>query len=130
MGRDFGRQDASLLQPTFGVSLVLLGARSRVCRHFQSNGGRNSLAIMEQLMRSLERGGNPLPQQFQIAHAELAAYIDTATGNMTKGLEELNRAAVSESLLPYTDPTVYPRPVLELLGRTALKARNFRTAEC
>src|SRR5206468_3825286 len=39
MGRDFGRQDASLLQPTFGISLVLLGARSRVCRHFQSNGG-------------------------------------------------------------------------------------------
>jgi len=90
---------------------------------------RSSLAMMEQLMRSLERGGNPLPQQFQIAHAELAAYIDTATVNMTKGLEELNRAAVSESLLPYTDPTVYPRPVLELLGRTALKARNFRTAE-
>src|SRR5213594_2303174 len=89
---------------------------------------RNSLAAMEQLMRSLERGGNPLPQQFQIAHAELAAYIDT-TGNMAKGLEELNRAAVSESLLPYTDPTVYPRPVLELLGRTALKARNFRAAE-
>src|SRR3989442_13532282 len=81
--------------------------------------------MMEQLMRSLERGGNPLPQQFQIAHAELAAYIDTATGNMTKGLEELNRAAVSESLLPYTDPTVYPRPVLELLGRTALKGRDF-----
>src|SRR5437867_3127292 len=90
---------------------------------------RNSLAMMEQLMRSLERGGNPLPQQFQIARAELAAYIDTATGNMTNDLEELNRAAVSDALLPYTDPTVYPRPVLELLGRTALKARNFRTAE-
>src|SRR5207244_1497074 len=39
MGRDFGRQNASLLQPTFGISLVLLGARSRVCRHFQGNGG-------------------------------------------------------------------------------------------
>src|SRR5207244_7501193 len=55
-------------------------------------------------------------------------YIDT-TGNMSKGLEELNQAALSESLLPYTDPTIYPRPVLELLGRTALKARDFRTAE-
>ena len=89
---------------------------------------RNSLAIMEQLMRSLERGGNTLPQQFHIAHAELAAYIDT-TRNMSTGLEELNRAAASESLLPYTDPTAYPRSVLELLGRTALKARDFRTAE-
>src|SRR5438034_9397825 len=89
---------------------------------------RNSLAIMEQLMRSLERGGNTLPQQFHIAHAELAAYIDT-TRNMSTGLEELNRAAASESLLPYADPTAYPRSVLELLGRTALKARDFRTAE-
>ena len=48
---------------------------------------------------------------------------------MSTGLEELNRAAASESLLPYTDPTAYPRSVLELLGRTALKARDFRTAE-
>ena len=31
--------------------------------------------------------------------------------------------------MPYTDPAEYPRPVLELLGRTALKARDFQTAE-
>src|SRR5436309_3370786 len=92
-------------------------------------GARNSLRLMEQLIQSLGGSTNAIPRQFQIARSELAAYIDTATGNMTKGLEELNRAAVSESMLPYTDPTVYPRPVLELLGRTALKARNFRTAE-
>ena len=92
-------------------------------------GARNSLETMEQLIRSLERVINPIPQQFQIAHSELAGYIGASTGNVNQGLAELNRSAMSESLLPYTDPTVYPRPVLELLGKTALKARDFRTAE-
>ena len=90
---------------------------------------RNSLAMMEQLMRSLQGSGSPIPQQFQIAHSELAAYIDVTSGNVRKGLDALNRSAISESLLPYTDPTVYPRPALELLGRSALNSRDFRTAE-
>jgi tetratricopeptide (TPR) repeat protein len=90
---------------------------------------RDSLQMLEELIRSLERVVNPIPQQFRIAHSELAAYIDATTGDVKKGLDGLNRAAMSESLLPYTDPTVYPRPVLELLGKTALKARDFRTAE-
>lgn len=90
---------------------------------------RDSLLMMEQLMQSLERVVSPIPQQFQIAHSELAAYIEASTGDVMKGLGDLNRAASSESLLPYTDPPVYPRPVLELLGKTALKTRDFRTAE-
>jgi len=92
-------------------------------------GARNSLQMMEQVMGSLERVVNPIPQQFQIAHSELAAYIEANTGHMTKGLAELNRSAAAESRLPYTDPTVYPRPVLELLGKTALEARDFQSAE-
>ncbi len=90
---------------------------------------RNSLQMMEQLLQSLERVVNPIPQQFQIARAELVAYIDAKTGNVKNGLDGLNRAATAESRLPYTDPTIYPRPVLELLGKTALTARDFRTAE-
>ena len=92
-------------------------------------GARNSLEMMEQLLRLLERVVNPIPQQFQIAHSELEAYIEASTGNVKKGLDGLDRAATSESRLPYTDPTVYPRPVLELMGKTALKLRDFRTAE-
>ena len=90
-------------------------------------GARNSLRMIEQVFRSV--GISPIPQQFQIAHSELEAYIDASMGNVKKGLDELNRSATSESELPYTDPTVYPRPVLESLGTTALKARDFRTAE-
>jgi Flp pilus assembly protein TadD len=48
---------------------------------------------------------------------------------LKKGLEGLRRAAVSESQLPYTDPTVYPRPVLELMGKTALDGHDFASAE-
>jgi len=92
-------------------------------------GSRNSLQMMEQLLRSLERVVHSIPQQFQIAYSELAAYIDASSGDVNKGLDELNRSAMSESLLPYTDPTVYPRPVLELLGKAALQAGDFRTAE-
>jgi len=90
---------------------------------------RSSLQMMEEQMRSLERVVNPIPHQFQIAHDELAGYIDASTGNVKKGLDELNRSATAESMLPYTDPTVYPRPVLELLGKTALKIHNFQIAE-
>lgn len=90
-------------------------------------GARNSLLMMEQVFRAV--GVTPIPSQFQIAHDELEAYIDASTGNVKKGLDALSRAATSESELPYTDPTVYPRPVLELLGKTALAARDFRTAE-
>jgi tetratricopeptide (TPR) repeat protein len=85
---------------------------------------RNSLQQMTDLI-----GSNPVPPQFQIARSELEAYIAATTGDSKNGLAGLERAARSELQLPYTDPTVYPRPVLELLGRTALNARDFRTAE-
>ncbi|MSO24004.1 MAG: tetratricopeptide repeat protein [Acidobacteria bacterium] len=95
----------------------------------QADQQRNSLQMMEESIRSLGRFINPIPPQFDIAHSELVAYIDAKTGNVRKGLAGLDRAAKSESQLPYTDPAIYPRPVLELLGRTALDAHDFQTAE-
>jgi tetratricopeptide (TPR) repeat protein len=90
-------------------------------------GARSSLEQFQQLIQAL--GFNPVPPQFQVAQTELEAYIDVSAGNLKKGFDGLNRAAKSESLMPYTDPTVYPRPVLELLGKAALKVRDFQTAE-
>lgn len=90
-------------------------------------GARSSLEQFQRLIQAL--GFNPVPPQFQVAASELEAYIDVSTGNLKKGFEGLNRAAKSESLMPYTDPTVYPRPVLELLGKAALNARDFQAAE-
>jgi tetratricopeptide (TPR) repeat protein len=90
-------------------------------------GARDSLRNMQQVIQSV--GLNPPPQQLQVAQSELEAYIEATTGNMNRGLIGLDRSAVAESRLPYADPTVYPRPVLELLGKTALKSGDFRTAE-
>jgi tetratricopeptide (TPR) repeat protein len=88
---------------------------------------RDSLRMMGQVIQSI--GINPPPQQLQVAKAELEAYIDATTGNLERGLVGLNRSAASEARLPYADPTVYPRPVLELLGKTALRAGDLQTAE-
>ena len=98
---------------------------------FTSNltGAQDSLSRMEEAIESFGRVVTPAPPQFVIAHSELQAYVDTITGDLETGLEGLNRVATLESNLPYTEPKAYPRPVLELLGRTALDARDFRTAE-
>jgi hypothetical protein len=90
---------------------------------------RQSLMSMEEMIQLVGQMVNPVPRQFQVGRSELAAYIETKAGNMNAGMAGLNQAARLESELPYTDPTVYPRPVLELLGRTALEARDFQTAE-
>jgi tetratricopeptide (TPR) repeat protein len=89
---------------------------------------RESLRNMDGLIRQFETA-SPIPAQFHIAQSELEAYIEARAGNLKKGLDGLRRAAVSESQLPYTDPTVYPRPVLELMGKTALDGHDFVTAE-
>ena len=94
-----------------------------------ATGAEDSLMRMEQAIQSLSRFVSPTPPPFQIAQSELQDYIDAKAGNLERGLDGLNRGATLESELPYTEPTVYPRPVLELLGRTALDARDFQTAE-
>lgn len=85
---------------------------------------RDSLARMDQVV-----GSNSIPPELQIARSELEAYIAVKAGDWKIGLEGLERSAKLEGALPYTDPTLYPRPVLELLGRAALDARDYHTAE-
>ena len=90
---------------------------------------RDSSMLMGQVIESIRPVANPFPHQFEIAHSELDAYIDTRTGRIKEGLAALDRSAKAESELPYTDPTEYPRPVLELLGRASLDTHEFRLAE-
>jgi tetratricopeptide (TPR) repeat protein len=89
---------------------------------------RESLRNMGGLIRQFE-SATPIPMQFHVAESELEAYIDAKSGNLKKGLDGLRRAAGREAELPYTDPTVYPRPVLELMGKTALDGHDFASAE-
>jgi tetratricopeptide (TPR) repeat protein len=89
---------------------------------------RESLGNLDGLIRQFETA-SPIPMQFHIAQSELEAYIDAKSGNLKKGLEGLRRAAAREAELPYTDPTVYPTPILELMGRTALDGHDFASAQ-
>src|SRR5262249_24319490 len=41
----------------------------------------------------------------------------------------LQHAADEEIDMPYTEPPAYPRPVLEAVGRSALRTGNFHDAE-
>jgi tetratricopeptide (TPR) repeat protein len=90
---------------------------------------RDSSMLMGQVIESIRPVANPFPHQFEIAHSELDAYIDTRAGRIKEGLAALDRSAKAEAELPYTDPTEYPRPVLELLGRASLDTHEFRIAE-
>ncbi len=94
-----------------------------------TDSARNVLGLMDEAIGELGRLVSPVPQHFLIARSELEAYIDVITGDVDGGLEGLRRAAVSESEMPYTEPPVYPRPVLELLGNAALRAGEFQAAE-
>ena len=92
-------------------------------------GARNALMLMDEAVGEVARYVSPVPQQYLIARSELEAYIDASTGDLANGVAGLRRAAQLESEMEYTEPPVYPRPVLELLGSAALNARDFETAE-
>ena len=94
-----------------------------------ADSARNVLRLMDEAIGELGRLVSPVPQHFLIARSELGAYVDAIAGDLNNGLEGLRRAAVSESEMPYTEPPVYPRPVLELLGKVAFMANDFQTAE-
>ena len=61
-----------------------------------------------------------------VAQLELKAHL---AGNAGKKIQLLERAARDERALRYTEPTSYPRPVLEVLGQVALKAGKAQIAE-
>ncbi len=94
-----------------------------------ADSARDVLGLMDEAIAELGGLVSPVPQHFLIARSELDAYIEAMTGDVNNGLVGLRRAAASESEMPYTEPPVYPRPVLELLGSAALKVRDFEAAE-
>ncbi len=64
-----------------------------------------------------------------VARLELAGQTTLARKKTEKGLRTLQMAATKELALRYTEPTAYPRPVLEVLGAAALAAGKLQTAE-
>jgi tetratricopeptide (TPR) repeat protein len=84
--------------------------------------GRAEMRAMEQAMkdwkREVEKQPNP---QLQVAFEELKGHIDLAAGKTNAGLKRLERAAVQERALRYNEPPQYPRPVYEVLGKSAMR---------
>lgn len=71
---------------------------------------------------------NP-PPELLVARDELDAHLALAAGKVEQGLAALDRAAVRELALRYNEPPTYPRPVLEALGRHALRYGRRQLAE-
>ena len=66
------------------------------------------------------------PPPLTVAQLELKAHLAASSD---RKIQLLERAARDERALRYTEPTSYPRPVLEVLGQTALKAGKAQVAE-
>ncbi len=81
-----------------------------------------ALRDMESALDRLKRIPNPIPYQLLAARRELEAAIEDNAERFDKALE-------MESDLLYTEPPVYPRPILESLGKRALRNREFKNAE-
>lgn len=69
------------------------------------------------------------PQPLLVARLELNGQIELARKKTAQALATFDAAAKKELALRYTEPTSYPRPVLEVLGNAALKAGKLQVAE-
>jgi len=83
---------------------------------------RESLRKMEIALGQFKTIVDPVPRQFYVARMELEAVIDNDAA-------ALQQAASEQQDMLYSEPPVYPRPVLENLGRLFLGARLFGDAE-
>lgn len=69
------------------------------------------------------------PPYLLVARDELDAHLDLAAGKVERGLAALEQVAQRELALRYNEPPTYPRPVLEALGRQALRYGRGQLAE-
>lgn len=83
----------------------------------------------EALIEFERKVGFRAPGELQAAKLELAGQIDLARGKVRSGLKKLQTAARAERRLRYAEPPNYPRPVLESLGKQALKHGDVPLAQ-
>jgi tetratricopeptide (TPR) repeat protein len=76
-----------------------------------------------------KRVGSDPPPYLLVARDELEAHLDLAAGKVERGLAALEQVAQRELALRYNEPPNYPRPVLEALGRQALRYGRGQLAE-
>jgi tetratricopeptide (TPR) repeat protein len=64
------------------------------------------------------------PSELQVARLELAGHLSAAQGRTDRALKQFAIASKAERRLTYTEPPYYPRPVAEVWGRLAAKAKK------
>jgi tetratricopeptide (TPR) repeat protein len=71
----------------------------------------------------------PVPEVLEVAREELDGQLKLAEGKVEPALKKLEQAARMELHMTYSEPPLYPRPVLEALGQAALKNGRLPQAE-
>ncbi len=86
--------------------------------------------MMGQALNELkEKAKSPIPEYLKVARKELTGHIAVASGKADRGLRILQEAARQERALRYSEPTNYPRPVLEVLAQAALRNGKLELAK-
>ena len=100
------------------------------CAKSQPKPARQEYKLMENALADYRKAVKKEPPPYLlVARDELRAQIDLASGKLDKGLGGMQKAAAAERRLRYNEPTSYPRPILEVLGRYALKHNRIELAE-
>jgi tetratricopeptide (TPR) repeat protein len=91
---------------------------------------KSEAAAMDKALRQLGKKTNSdTPRPLHVAREELKGQVASAAGKADESFRILEAAARQERALRYTEPPSYPRPVLEALGRLALKSGRLELAE-
>jgi len=70
-----------------------------------------------------------VPKELLVAREELQAHIALLSNKVDRALQMMQSAARKERSLRYSEPTSYPRPVLEVLGQVAFQHGKFSLAK-
>jgi tetratricopeptide (TPR) repeat protein len=83
-------------------------------------GAKKQAKAMSQDLKQLKtKTKSKVPQELLLAEEELKGQVALASKNVGKAIKILQSAARKERALRYSEPTTYPRPVLEVLGQVA-----------
>jgi tetratricopeptide (TPR) repeat protein len=93
-------------------------------------GARSTAKAMDAALADYkEKTKEDAPPYLKVAREELQGQIAVAAGELERGIKLLQDAAKQERALRYNEPPHYPRPVLEALGRLALRHGRTSLAE-
>jgi len=95
-----------------------------------SKAAAQQLKAMEAALKELKaKTKSSTPVYFKVAQEELKGQVALASKNAERGLKILQSASRKERALRYSEPTNYPRPVIEVLAQAALRNGRLELAK-